>query len=170
MRALLALAAALIASLATIAPASADVPPSSPAPIVVGTGAFTVEFPNDTNTCGFPLYERIDVRSSFRFFETADGPFVNIFHANVDYTFSANGKTVLVQQRYTDRFPTLVSALTESGLTVQIRLAGGGLVVRDAGRFVMQFDGTVSLVRGPHPVLEAGGESAAVAAICAALV
>jgi hypothetical protein len=170
MRALLTLAAGLIASLATVAPASADVPPSSPAPIVVGSGTFTVEFPNDTNTCGFPLNERIDVRSSFRFFESEDGPFVNIFHANIDYTFSANGKTVLVQQRYTDRFPILVAELTESGLTIQIRFAGGGLVIRDAGLFVMQFDGTVNLVRGPHPVLEAGGGSAAVAAICAALV
>jgi hypothetical protein len=34
----------------------------------------------------------------------------------------------------------------------------------------MQFDVTVNLVQGPHPVLEAGGGSAAVAAICAALV
>jgi hypothetical protein len=155
--------------LAFVATAGAGVPPESPAPIVVGQGAFAVDFPGDTNTCGFPLDERIEVRSSFRFFEGADGPFANLFHADVTFTFTANERTVVVAQHHTQRFPALVPELRETGLTVHIRLDGGGLVVRDAGLFVLRFDGTVDLVRGPHPVLEAGGESAAVAEVCALL-
>lgn len=168
MRKLLILAAGLMVSLGIAATASADVPPSSPAPIVVENDAFTVEF--DSMMCGtFPVHVQIDSRTSFRYFETGDGPFANIFHATIDYSYTANGKRVIGRQRYTDRFPTVVPELRESGLTVSIRLAGGGLLIRDAGRFVMQFDGTVTLVRGPHPVLEAGGVPAAIAEICAAL-
>jgi len=169
MRTLLTLTVGLIVSLATAATASADVPPASPAPIVVGTDALSIEY--DSQMCGsFPVHVQIDARVSFRYLETADGPFANVFHATIDYSYGANGKTVVGRQRYTDRFPMVDAELRESGLTVSIRLAGGGLVIRDAGRFVMQLDGTVTLVRGPHPVLEAGGVPAAIAEICAALV
>jgi len=167
MRTLVTLAAALVASLALIAPAAADVPESAPPPLGVGHFDFTVEFPGDTNTCGFPLDETIQSKGSFRFWETPDGPFGNIFHNDVTGTFSANGRTVIVRQHITQEITTEV---VERGLTIQIKLAGTGLVIRDAGVFVRTFDGAVTIVRGPHPVLEAGGESGAVAAICAALV
>lgn len=169
MRVLVTLFTGFAALLTFVGAAGADVAPGSPAPIVVGHSAFTVEFPNDTNTCGFPVHETIDVRTGFRFFETTDGPFANLFNADIQFTFVAGGKTVVVRQHYTQRFPTLVPELTTSGLSVQILIAGGGLIIHDAGRFTMGFDGTISLVRGPHPVLEAGGESAAIAAVCAAL-
>lgn len=166
MRTLATLAAALVASLAGIAPAAADVPESAPPPLSVGHFDFTVEFPGDTNTCGFPLDETIHSKGSFRFWETADGPFGNIFHNDVTWTFSANGRTVIVRRHITREITTDV---VERGLTVHIKLAGSGLLIRDAGVLARTFDGQVTIVRGPHPVLEAGGESGAVAAICAAL-
>ena len=158
----------------SITPAAiADVPADAPgraAPIVVGHGRFTVEFPGDTNTCGFELDETVEVNASFRFFEDPDErPFVNVFHENVVWTFTRNNKSVVVARHATRHFPVLEPEFRESGLTVQIRLTDGGLVVRDAGVFVLGFDGTVHLVRGPHPLLEVGGESAAVAVICAEL-
>lgn len=167
MRTLLVLVAGVAASLAIVSASSADVPPSSPAPIVVGHFNFTVEFLGDTNTCGFPLDETVHSKGSFRFGERPDGPFGNIFHNDVTWRFSANGKTVIVRRHATQDITT---EITERGLSVHIQLAGRGLIVRDAGLFVQRFDGTVELVRGPHPLLEAGGESAAVAEICAALV
>ena len=74
---------------------------------------------------------------------------------------------MIVRQHFTQEITTEV---IERGLTIQIMLAGTSLIIRDAGVFVRTFDGAVTIVRGPHPLLEAGGESAAVAAICAALV
>jgi hypothetical protein len=166
MRVFLSAAAVAAASLALVGPAGADVAPSSPAPIVVGHFAFTLEFPNDTNTCGFEVHEVLEASGSFRFFEADDGPFANIAHQNVTFTFSRNGKTVILRRHFTDTFQAV---RTNRGLFVHISVLGGGLVVRDAGLFVQDPTQGVMLVRGPHPILEAGGTSAALAAICAEL-
>lgn len=160
---------AVICVLGPATPAAADVGESSPAPIVVGHFDNTTIFPNDVNTCGFPLFEVVRSKGSFRFFEGDGGPFANIFQTSIDFSFTANGKTVVLDQRYVQRFSASEPEFVVNGLSVSIRLLGGGLIVRDAGTFVQQFDGTVSLVRGPHPILEAGGVSAAVAEICALL-
>jgi hypothetical protein len=170
-RVLVALVVFLLSALTLGGIASADVAPNSPAPIVVQHFDFTVEFPNDTNTCGFPVHEVIHSQGSFRFFEDPNKrvPFANVLHSNISFSFTANGKTVLVDQNFTQHFSSSEPTFTVHGLSVSIRLAGSGLIVHDAGTFVERFDGTVTLVRGPHPILEAGGASAAVQEICVQL-
>jgi hypothetical protein len=96
-----------------------------------------------------------------------------IFHNDLEYSFTANGKTVLANGHFTDFVVADAPEVIEHGLSVQIRLPGTGLVVRDAGQFMLNFvEGTITFVRGPHPLLVAGGGSegaAAVAVICAQL-
>lgn len=168
-----ALATAAAAIVAFAAPARADVTPDSPAGIVVGHFEFTIEFPSDTNTCGFSVDEVVEVRGSFRFFDTAGSqPFANLLYENVTISFTANGKTVLATEHVTDYFPANAPELVEHGLSLQIKLLGGALVIQDAGTFVRTFDGTVTFVRGPHPLLITGGGdelAPAAEAICAAL-
>jgi hypothetical protein len=165
-RLLLVIAAIPALALALVAAARADTPAT--APVVVGHFDNVYEY-SDTSMCTFSVDVVVHDQGSFRFFPTDQGHGgTNVFHDSVTESFSANGKTVLVRGDFTDTFffPDL---MTEHGLSVQIRLAGGGLVIEDAGLFVVQFpDGTITLVRGPHP-LQPLNESAAVAAICAQL-
>jgi hypothetical protein len=50
------------------------------------------------------------------------------------------------------------------GLPIHLQAAGGGLVIRDAGYLLLNPDGSIAIIHGPHPVPE--GDTASV---CAAL-
>ena len=164
-------------SLALAASAGADTPAAaSPAPVVVGHFEFTNDFSADSTLCGFPIDWTFTSSGSFRYFPGEQGhALTNVATGHVDYRFSANAKTVTARVRlaetfFPDRdFPELQDVLTMHGLSIQILLLGGGIVIQDAGLVVELPDGTAAVVRGPHPVLEAGGETAAVATICAQL-
>jgi hypothetical protein len=167
---------ATLAALALAASASADTQTGSPAPVVVGHFEFTNDFPGDSTLCGFPVDWTFTSSGSFRFFPTEQGHgLTNATTGLVDYRFSANGKTVAARVRLAETFfpnkdfAELPVVLTMHGLSIQIRLLGGAIVIQDAGLVVELPDGTAAVVRGPHPVLAAGGLPAAVAAICAQL-
>jgi hypothetical protein len=164
------------ATLSLAATARADTPADSPAPVVQGSFDFTIESFGDTSLCGFPVDLTIHSKGSFRFFPTEQGhSFTNVAIGSVDYTISANGKTVVAKVQLAETFfpnklyPELTTVLTMHGIGIQIRLLGGGLVIQDAGFVIELPDGSVTIVRGPHPVLLAGGLSAGVAQICALL-
>lgn len=167
-------AAALVLTLVPTAQASPDAPESPP--VVVGHFDFINEFPGDTSLCGFPVDWMVHSQGSFRFFPTRQGhDFTNVAVGQVNYTFTANGKTIVARVRLGETFfpnkayPELTDVLTMHGLSIQIRLLGGGIVIQDAGLVVELPDGTVGIVRGPHPVLQSGGLSFAVATICGKL-
>jgi len=169
--------ALLVALIACALPAAAPgTAPGSAAPVVVGHFEFTNEFPADSTLCGFPVDWTLTSSGSFRYFPTDQGHgLTNSTTGRVDYRFSANGKTVAARVRLAETFfpdkdfPELPVVLTMHGLSIQIRLFGGGIVVQDAGLVVELPDGTAAVVRGPHPVLAAGGVPAALATICAQL-
>lgn len=176
MKRLLQLLLILVAALMLVASAAAETSLDPSPPVVVGHFDFTNEFPGDTSLCGFPVDWVVHSEGSFRYFPSEQGHgFTNVATGTVDYTFSANGKTVVVDVRREETFfpnkayPQFETVLTAHGLWVKIRLLGGGLVIRDAGLVVELPDGTHSIVRGPHPVLEAGDLSAGVAIICSEL-
>ena len=162
-----------LSALALATSASADPPAGSPAPVVVGHFEFTNDFPGDSTLCGFPVDWTFTSSGSFRYFPGEQGHAgTNATTGRVDYRFSANGKTVAARVRLAETFfpnqdfPDLPVVLTMHGLSIQIRLLGGGIVIQDAGLVVELPDGTAAVVRGPHPVLAAGGVPATVATIC----
>jgi hypothetical protein len=164
------------ATLSLAATARADTPADSPAPVVQGDFDITIESLGDTSLCGFPVDLTIHLKGSFRYFPTEQGhSLTNVAISSVDYTISANGKTVVAKVQLAETFfpnklyPELTTVLTMHGIGIQIRLLGGGLVIQDAGLVVELPDGSVTIVRGPHPVLLAGGFSAGVAQVCALL-
>ena len=176
MRKNLALFLVTLSALALATSASADPPAGSPPPVVVGHFEFTNDFPGDSTLCGFPVDWTFTSSGSFRYFPGEQGHgLTNATTGRVDYRFSANGKTVAARVRLAETFfpdkdlPELPVVLTMHGLSIQIRLLGGGIVIQDAGLVVELPDATAVVVRGPHPVLEAGGETAAVETICGQL-
>ena len=172
----IALVLVTLSALTLATSASADSPAGSPAPVVVGHFEFTNDFPGDSTLCGFPVDWTVTSSGSFRYFPGEQGHrLTNATTGRVDYRFSANGKTVAGRVRlnetfFPDRdFPELPVVLTMHGLSIQIHLLGAGIVIQDAGLVVELPDGTAAVVRGPHPVLAAGGLTAAVATICGEL-
>jgi hypothetical protein len=170
------IAAVAAVALALATTARADTPADSPAPVVQGSFDFTVQSSGDTSLCGFPVDITIHSTGTFRFFPTEQGhSFTNVAVGSVNYTISANGKTVVAKVQLAETFfpnklyPELTTVLTMHGIGIQIRLLGGGLVIQDAGLVVELPDGSFTIVRGPHPVLLAGGLSAGVAEICSLL-
>jgi len=172
----LASAGTVAAALLLASGAVAGTPANSPAPVVQGSFEFTIESFGDTTLCGFPVDLTVHSKGSFRFFSTEQGhSFTNVAVGSVNYTISANGETVVANVHLAETFfpnklyPELTDVLIMHGVGIQIRLLGGGLVIQDAGLVIELPDGSFTIVRGPHPVLFAGGLSAGVAQICALL-
>ena len=151
-------------------------PAGSPAPVVVGYFEFTNYFPGRLDA--LRLSGRLDVHElrELSLFPGRAGPRAD------ERRYGPRG--LPLQREREDRgraraagrdllpdkdFPELPVVLTMHGLSIQIRLLGGGIVIQDAGLVVELPDATAVVVRGPHPVLEAGGETAAVETICGQL-
>jgi hypothetical protein len=107
----------------------------------------------DLTSCAFPVVMELDYRIVRRDYLDRAGQLKHrIIHVQLVGTDSANGISLDESDHYTIH----VSAdETErlTGLTMHARLPGGGLVTRDAGSFVRAPDGSIDLVRGPHPAL-----------------
>ena len=69
-----------------------------------------------------------------------------IIHFNYDAWISANGKTIVERDTWTE---LINEDGSEVGLTVHIQ-GGGGIVVRDAGQIVWDAEGNFLDLRGPH--------------------
>jgi hypothetical protein len=107
----------------------------------------------DTDVCAAAPWQ-FDVQATqheygtFLVWEDADGNFLRaIVHNNYDAWISANGKTIVERDTWTDFFGP--DGSRSVGLTVHIQ-GPGGIVVRDAGQIVRDADGNVAYLRGPH--------------------
>jgi len=111
----------------------------------------------DAEVCapeGFSVDVVEDEVSTFRVFFDDAGE-VKFVAVHVDYSavISANGHTIVEQDRWKDTFYPDGTARTV-GDTVHIQGTGPGLVQHDAGQLVFDSEGSVVAVRGPHPQFE----------------
>ena len=107
----------------------------------------------DVTSCAFPVLLELDYRIVRRDYLDRRGELKSrIIHVQLVGTQSANGVALDESDHYTIHVGAdETQRLT--GLTMHARLPGGGLVARDAGSFVRRPDGSIDLVRGPHPAL-----------------
>jgi hypothetical protein len=116
----------------------------------------------DTATCGFPINVNLLATVVGTAFFDSNGNFQSMtVEQGVVGTDSANGITLRDATHYVDFFNSL-GADKEVGLTFHVQ--GDGVVLQDAGYILINPDGSVAFVHGPHPFL--AGETAP---FCAAL-
>jgi len=143
----------LVAGILTLAIAPAV---SAAAPPVRGTFDNGYESFVDPDVCaaapwGFDVTATQHEYGSFELWFDADGNLLRaIVHNNYDAWISANGKTIVERDTWTDFFRP--DGSRSAGLTVHIQ-GPGGIVVRDAGQVIRDADGNVVSVRGPHEQL-----------------
>ena len=135
---LVALAAGVCASPAAGAP---------PAGLVLtGTTVAT-----DATSCAFPIVMTLDYRIARRdHLDRAGNVRQSTIHVQLVGEDSANGVSLTESDHYTIHIDAEGNQRL-TGLTMHARLPGGGLVARDAGQFTRLADGSIGLVRGPHP-------------------
>ena len=151
---LAAIAAALTLALVALglarAPGAGALPPD--ASRIEGTAELV-----DANTCDFPIVVTLDYSIGRHDLYDRSGQFRQGFLVvNIVGTDSANGVTLAESEHYVIH-SFADGTVKETGLTARATLPGGGLVVRDAGTFARYPDGSVAMVRGPHPIL--GGDT-----------
>jgi len=81
---------------------------------------------------------------------------------NIVGTESANGITLPTSSHFVEFINFSTGGAKEVGLSIKIQ--DGAVVIRDAGYVLVNPDGTVAVIHGPHPILD--GDTAA---LCAAL-
>jgi len=144
-RLLLILLPAVVAALLT---AAASVPAARAATPV----HFTLTKPNDftdTDTCGFPIDVNLQVDLHGTFFLDSQGNIERaIVEQNIVGTDTANGVTLRDATHYVDIMDSL-GGVKEVGLDFHVQ--NGGLILRNAGYLMMNPDGSVGFVAGPHP-------------------
>jgi hypothetical protein len=107
----------------------------------------------DDQSCDFPIAVALEYSMAARdYFDRSGSLKQSIVHVHAVGTDSANGVSLRGSAHYVIRYEPGGGA-TVSGLTVHATLPGGGVVARDAGSFLRNPDGSVALVRGPHPAL-----------------
>ena len=146
MRKFLFLAAAIIGTTLSASPVAAATPER---------GYFDFGFNSflDTEVCadapwGFDVNATEHEYGFFDVFFQADGSIGHIVvHLNYDAWISANGKTIVERDTWTN----LINwrGVRSVGLTVHIQ-GVGGIVVRDAGQIVRDADDNFLYLRGPH--------------------
>jgi hypothetical protein len=118
---------------------------------------FSFTSPNvftDTDTCVFPIAVNLQVNLVGTVFLDSQGnPESAIFEQNVVGTDTANGVTLRDATHYVDHFDAL-GGDRQVGLVFHVQFEGGGVVLRDAGLLDINPDGSIALVRGPHPFTE----------------
>jgi hypothetical protein len=146
MRKFLFLAAAIFGSMLSVSPVAAATPERGY--FDSGLNSFV-----DTEVCTDAPWQ-FDVNATDReygfydIFFQADGSIGHIVvHLNYDAWISANGKTIVERDTWTN----LINGrgVRSVGLTVHIQ-GVGGIVVRDAGQIVRDADGNFLYLRGPH--------------------
>ena len=117
----------------------------------------------DETSCGFPIVMTLDYRIVRRdYFDRFGNVERTTIHVQLVGTDTANGVSLDESDHYTIHVDAEgIQRLT--GLTMHARVPGGGVVSRDAGQFTRLPDGSIGLVRGPHP-----GLTGDTAAYCAA--
>jgi hypothetical protein len=107
----------------------------------------------DTTSCSFPIALSFQTTVVGRVYFDNSGNFLGLtFHQDAIGTDSANGITLKESDHLTDMFNADGSA-KEVGLPIHIQGANG-LVIRDAGYLLINPDGSVAVIHGPHPQLE----------------
>ena len=125
------------------------VSPAVAAPPVHGTFDNT-ESGIDTQVC--PDFAVAYTEHSYGFYDIyfdGAGKFLKfISHIKEDFVITANGKTLIERDSHT--FTAYADGTArDTGLTVHIQ-GSQGIVQRDAGRIILNADGTAT-VHGPHP-------------------
>ena len=138
------IAAICTATVAFAAPAGATLPEHS-------SFDFTDQF-SDPDYCasfGFAFDVTQHEYGFFTVYFDADGKFVKaIVHNNVDFTLTANGKTLVERDTFTIIFTP--DGHREIGSFAHIQ-GDHGIVLRDAGQLVFDADDQFLYARGPHP-------------------
>jgi hypothetical protein len=111
---------------------------------------------------GFDVNATEHEYGTYQLFFDATGEITRIaIHLNYDATISANGKTLIERDTWT-QFLT-ADGSRSVGATVLIRDAHG-VVQRDAGQLVFDENGDLRLIRGPHDQILGGSFCPALAA------
>ena len=113
---------------------------------------FALTKPNDftdTDTCGFLIDVNLQVDLHGTLFLDSQGNVEKaIVEQNIVGTDTANGVTLRDATHYVDIFDSL-GGVKEVGLDFHVQ--NGGLILRNAGYLMMNPDGSVGFVAGPHP-------------------
>ncbi len=107
----------------------------------------------DATSCDFPIVMTLDYRIVRRdHFDRFGNVKATTIHVQLVGTDSANGVSLDESDHYTIHVDAEGNQRL-TGLTMHARVPGGGLVSRDAGQFTRLDDGSIGLIRGPHPAL-----------------
>ncbi len=108
----------------------------------------------DTTSCAFPVTTILTFRLDVTVFFDAQGVRTSENdHVDADGTDTAKGVSLTENDHYTDFFDWTTGADREAGTPIHIRLANGGVVIRDAGNVLFNPDGSIGFIKGPHPQL-----------------
>jgi len=111
----------------------------------------------DSDVCapeGFSVNVVQDEVNAVRVFFDRSGEVARVsVHTDYRAVITANGHTIVERDKWMDVFNADGTARTV-GDTVHIQGPGGGLVQHDAGQIVVNADGSVAAIHGPHPQFE----------------
>jgi hypothetical protein len=143
------------AGVSTIVVAAAVSAPVAASAAVPDHGTFSShEVFVDSDVCapeGFSVDVVQDEAGMFRVFFDSSGE-VAFVSVHIDYraVISANGHTIVERDKWKDVFYPDGTA-RRVGDSVHIQGPGPGLVQHDAGQIVLNPDGSVAAIHGPHP-------------------
>ena len=106
----------------------------------------------DADSCSFPITLSFHVTSAGRDFFDNSGNWIGaVVEQNTVGTDTANGVSLPDADHYVDHWNA--QGDRESGLVVHVTLPNGGVLIRDVGNIQFGWDGSITFVRGPHPLI-----------------
>ena len=106
----------------------------------------------DDQTCAFPITLSYHVTSAGRDFFDNSGNWIGaVVEQNTVGTDTANGVSLPDADHFVDHWTA--QGDRETGLVIHVALPGGGVLIRDAGNIQFGWDGSITFVRGPHPLI-----------------
>lgn len=157
-----------LATIALAVVALAAIPSSALAAGRVETGTFPIEEhfvdSGPSDACGFPITADLTGIGKYEVFMDAAGNATDVtVHVARTGTFSGNGVSLSEFDR-TNLFLDLQTG-TQRDAGIEFRVSSGSTHgIFDRGRLIVDADGNVTFVGGPHPALDGDW-----AALCAAL-
>jgi hypothetical protein len=122
--------------------------------------------PGSPASCSFPVYGDMFGEFSFEVLLDAQGqPRQLINHEIWSGTLSANGNTVVEHGAQTDHF--FANGDSANVGAIHDQALAGGLLIHDVGLLRWDANGLLAIEAGPHQGFD--GDTAAIAALCAAL-
>ena len=147
-----------LATIAFAVVAVTVIPASALAAARAVTGSFPIEDhfvdPGASDFCGFPV--SVDLTGTGRFevrLDAAGNATSVALHINRNGTLSGNGVSLSEIDRINLFFDLSSGGQRDAGIEFRVS-AGGAPLVFDRGRLIIDANGNVTFVAGPHPALD----------------